>query len=448
MTTFEEALAYLKDLTKFGFNLGLERITELLHRLDDPHVKERPAYIHIGGTNGKGSTSVMVARVLEAAGYRVGLFTSPHMHCYTERTQINGKSITQGDVAQLIDQFRPHLDAMVAEGYEHPTEFEVWTALSFMYFAHQAADIVVLEVGLGGSIDSTNVVNPIVTCITNVSMDHMDYLGHTLRDIAAVKAGIIKPGVPLITASENSDVLQVLSSTAEAVGAPLVQVAAQERDLSHTLMNQCHKVIWEPVEGGKEMVIHGRIGHYGPLMPPLAGKHQQANLATAVALLETVLQKGFLWEEKHLQEGLGRVTWPGRQERFGQFLLDGAHNVAGAQTLAQTLKEDYPDWNKVLLIGMLADKEREKVVELLAPLAQTVIVTRPNNPRSGDWEQLAANVSRYCSQVQVMPDVRDAVDQAWSEAQQLKGYSDKTLIVVTGSLYMVAEAREYIRQKC
>ncbi|MZP30163.1 bifunctional folylpolyglutamate synthase/dihydrofolate synthase [Heliobacterium undosum] len=439
---FDDALAYLKDLTKFGFNFGLDRITELLRRLGDPHRKKRPAFIHIGGTNGKGSTSVMTAAVLQAAGHRVGLFTSPHLHCYTERTRINGQPIPKATMAALIAELRPHLEAMVAGGFEHPTEFEVWTALSLLYFDRQAVDVVVLEVGLGGAIDSTNVVTPIVACITNVSFDHMDYLGTTLPEIAAVKAGIVKAGVPLVTASDDAAVLAVLLEKARSVGAPIIQVVRRGPRLTSAT-----PVKWYPVtaRGRAGILVEGRLGFYGPFTPPLSGKHQQVNLATAVAVLEAAKEKGFDWRPDHLEAGLRQVIWPGRLERIGPFLLDGAHNVAGALSLAASLREEGAG-KHVFVLGMLADKERERVVDILAPLADAIVVTRPNSPRAGEWQALASLAARRCDRVTVVPDIGEALKTAWllTQGPEKADGEGPAPIVVTGSLYMVAEARGMI----
>ncbi|MCL0068120.1 Mur ligase family protein, partial [Peptococcaceae bacterium] len=194
---YGEAIKYLKNLTKFGINLGLDRITELLRRVGNPHLKLK--VIHIGGTNGKGSVANMVASVLQAAGYKTGIFTSPHLHKYTERYRINGEQISEARVAEILTMLKPHLDDMVLEGFECPTEFEVSTAIAFCYFYEEDVDLVVLEVGMGGAIDSTNVVHPLVSVITNVDMDHVEYLGNTICEIARTKAGIIKRGVPVVT---------------------------------------------------------------------------------------------------------------------------------------------------------------------------------------------------------------------------------------------------------
>src|SRR5665648_1293633 len=215
---YQESLDYLVNLTTFGMNFGLGRIQELLKRLGNPEKSLR--VVHVGGTNGKGSTAVMIARILQEAGYKIGFFSSPHMHDWRERMVINGQMIPKGKVIQAISRVRPYLEAMVAEGFEHPTEFEVSTALAFLYFAEEKVDFALIEVGLGGAIDSTNVVSPLISVITNIAMDHMDYLGNDLISIAKVKAGIIKPNSLVVTASVDPDVIDVFREQAKAMDVP------------------------------------------------------------------------------------------------------------------------------------------------------------------------------------------------------------------------------------
>ncbi len=219
---YDEAMIFFKKLTKFGWNPGLQRIQKLMSLLDNPEKKLK--VIHIGGTNGKGSTSAMVASILQEAGYRVGLFTSPHLHSYTERIQINRVQIEKERLAQLLNTIKPYMEQMVADGYEHPTEFEVYTAMALLYFAQEKVDFAVIEVGLGGLIDSTNVVDPLVAVITNVGMDHMDYLGSTIQEITRVKAGIIKPGCKVVTAVDNREALEIIKEVCQKNKVELIQV--------------------------------------------------------------------------------------------------------------------------------------------------------------------------------------------------------------------------------
>ncbi|MBE3572723.1 MAG: bifunctional folylpolyglutamate synthase/dihydrofolate synthase [Moorella humiferrea] len=429
---YRESLEFLKHLTKFGFNMGLERIEELTRRCGLP--QERLRFFHIGGTNGKGSVAAMVTAILEEAGYRVGLFTSPHLHSYTERMRINGRSIPEERLAKLLTWFRPLLEEMVAAGCEHPTEFEVLTAAALKYFADEGVELVVLEVGLGGAIDSTNVIPAsLVSCITNVGMDHMEYLGNSIEAIARVKAGIIKKGGTVVTAARRPEALAVIKDVCREKGATLYVVGRdvtwQEKGVS--------------LSGGK-LDLKGLLNNYEGLKISLLGRHQLENAATAVAVIEAAVRHhGLAVAEGHIRRGLARASWPGRLEimhHAPMVVIDGAHNLDGARSLSRSLKELFSYRHLFLVLGILADKEREKVVAELAPLADRVIVTRPNNPRAGDWQSLALMVRRLGVRAEVVADIPDAL----RHALDIAGPSD--LICVTGSLYMVAEAREWLKK--
>lgn len=424
--SYQEAINYLQQLTKFGFNFGLGRITELMRRIGDPHKKLN--VVHIGGTNGKGSTLAMLGAILQSAGYRTGTFTSPHLHSYTERYRINGRKIQPGRVAGLINALRPHLDAMVKEGFEHPTEFEVSTALAFQYFYEEKVDVLLLEVGLGGLIDSTNVVDPLVAVITNVAMDHMNYLGRTIKEIAAVKAGIIKEGVPAVTASRNKEALAVIEKTCRDKKSSLIQVG---RDVTWRVLNTSLR--------GQRFDVYGTRGIYKNLEIPLIGSHQLVNAATALAVVEVLAGEGWEIPLEAARSGLAKTYWPARLEvvrKSPVVLIDGAHNLHGAKSLRQALEQFFPGKRLVLVMGMLGDKERAKVAAELAPLADVAIITKPSNPRANDWRQLAGEASKYAGRVRVIKSIPAAVQAGLEEA----GPDD--LVCITGSLYMVAEARE------
>ncbi len=424
---YQEALDYLANLAKFGFNFGLGRIQELLKRLDNPHLGLK--VIHIGGTNGKGSTTAMLSAILQEGGYRVGAFTSPHLKSYTERYRINGAEISGEQVAVLIDELRPHLEARVAEGFEHPTEFEVGTALAFLYFNREKVDFLVVEVGLGGAIDSTNVVKPLLSIITNVSMDHMDYLGHTIEEITRVKAGIIKPGAPVVTAA-GGEALGVIESVCLDKKSPLYVVG---RELS-----------WQPAArdlSGQEFSLRGRRDYYEKLFIPLLGRHQLVNAATAVAAAEVLMDLGVSLNGDVVRLGLARTRWPGRMEIVSQkplVIIDGAHNYDGARCLRQALEEYFPGRSIILVIGMLGDKERARVAAELASAARAVVVTRPDNPRASNWRELAGEVRSYASEVYLLEDTGEAVRKALALA------GPEEVILITGSLYMVGGAREVL----
>lgn len=422
---YTEAIEYLKNLTKFGFNFGLGRIEELMRRLGDPH--RRLNIIHIGGTNGKGSTTAMTVAMLQASGYRTGAFTSPHLHTYNERYRINGEEIPDEKIAALITRLRPHLEQMVEEGFEHPTEFEVSTAMAFLYFWEEKVDFLVLEVGLGGLIDSTNVAMPLVSVITNVAMDHMDYLGNTIEEIAAVKAGIIKEGVPVVTAATGA-ALEVIRRQAREKGAGIFEIG---RDTTFE--------ITESSVRGERFNLKTPRNTYNDLITGLIGAHQAANAATAITVVEILTDHGFRITEEAVRKGLAAVRWPARLEIVREkpvVLLDGAHNYDGAVSLHKALTGIFQYRRLVLVLGMLGDKEREKVVAKLAPLAGAVFVTRPNSPRAGEWQQVAEEAKKHVSEVYLEEDIGTAVQKAVSLA------GEEDLVCVTGSLYMVAEARE------
>jgi dihydrofolate synthase/folylpolyglutamate synthase len=425
---YNEAMDYLRGLARFGINLGLGRIEELLKRLGDPQ-RSGLKIVHIGGTNGKGSTTAMLAGILQEAGYRVGTFTSPHLHSFTERYRINGVQITPERVAGLLGELRPCLEAMTVEGYEHPTEFEVSTALAFLYFSREKVDYLLLEVGLGGAIDSTNVAPSMLSVITNVAMDHMDYLGHTIKEIAAVKAGIIKPGIPVVTAATGE-------------GLRVIEEACREKGCRLTRVGQ--DVTWENISqsvSGQRFSVAGQKKSYKNLAIKLLGRHQQVNAATAIAAAENLIDTGAVISARALRSGLAAAIWPGRFEIISKkplIIIDGAHNYEGARSLRRSLEDLFPGRGMVLVIGMLGDKEREKVVGELAPLARAVVVTRPNNPRAGNWREPAMEARRHAPEVYCHESVEEAVNKAVS----LSGTGE--MICITGSLYMIAEARELL----
>lgn len=425
----QEALNFLRNLTKFGFNFGLGRIEELLRRTGNPHKKLK--VIHVGGTNGKGSTCAMIAGILNEAGYKTGMFTSPHLHSYCERFRINGEEIKEEKLADLLTMLRPHLEKMVEDGFEHPTEFEVSTALAFNYFYQENVDFLVLEVGLGGAIDSTNVVTPLVSVITNVAMDHMDYLGNTLKEIAGVKSGIIKREVPVVTATDELTALEVIREKCREEHSVLTEVG---RDVTWQIISSS--------VSGQVFNLFSPEKEYTNLKIKLVGTHQVVNAATAIAAVEALEANGHHITEKAIKEGLMNAFWPARLEMVNlapRVVLDGAHNYHGAVSLMHALTEVYSYKDLVLVIGMLGDKEREKVVAELAPLAKAIVVTKPNSPRAGNWQKIASEARKFVDEIYIIEDIPKAVKKGMSLA------NTDDLVCVTGSLYMVSEAREMFK---
>ncbi|ATW28574.1 bifunctional folylpolyglutamate synthase/dihydrofolate synthase [Candidatus Formimonas warabiya] len=420
---YDESMEYLKGLTKFGINLGLGRIRSLLSRLGHP--EEKVEFVHVGGTNGKGSTCAMLASMLQQSGMRVGLFTSPHLHSYTERIRINEKEIKKEEIAELLTMMRSHLDAMVQDGVEHPTEFEVSTALALYYFAREKVDLAVMEVGMGGEIDSTNVILPRLAMITNVGMDHMDYLGSTLEDIARVKSGIIKENRDVITAVDHPRALAIIRERAKEKNAPLWEHGI---DFSVEPLSYSHQ--------GQIFNCTVKNTVFPNLKVPLRGRHQLVNAALAVA---GAVKLGI--GAAAIRKGLALTDWPCRLETVREnplIVIDAAHNHHGIKVLVDALQQYWPDRKKILLLGMLADKEREKVAAEIAPLVEKAVVTKPNSPRAGAWQQVAEFVRPYVKEIAVEENISHAVDLALTWA------GSEDMILITGSIYMVAEARAHL----
>ncbi|MDR0434073.1 MAG: bifunctional folylpolyglutamate synthase/dihydrofolate synthase [Gracilibacteraceae bacterium] len=431
---YAEALRFIRSLTAFGVNLGLGRMEALLARLGRPE-RGLPV-IHIGGTNGKGSVLALLQSILVQAGHTVGAFTSPHLEDYRERITVNGAMISPGDTVAGIEKMKPLLAELLKDGGEHPTEFEVSTALALDYFASRRPDYVLLEVGLGGAIDSTNVVTPLISVLTSISFDHPDYLGDTLEKIAKVKAGIIKPGVPVISAPQPPAVMRILRQTAAELDCRLIEVG---RDVKWTQAGR---------RPGDSMDYYspGRI-HAG-LEIGLRGEHQRLNAAVALTAAEWLRQeRGARVTPGAVRRGLAAAEWPGRQELIfcggRRFLLDGAHNEAAMRTLAAALTEyagaAYRRDRLILCLGVLADKEIAKIAALIVPLADRVIVTRPDSPRAAFAETAA--LAAACAGAERVEAIENP-SAALAACRREAGVND--LICVTGSFYLVGAARSYL----
>lgn len=431
MMNYTEALGYLRDLTKFGFNFGLERVEELLHRLGNPHKTMR--YIHVGGTNGKGSISSMLNSMLTVHGDTPGLFTSPHLHSYRERFRIAGEQISHEDVALCLNEIKPHIEAMMADGFEQPTEFEVNAVIAFYYFAKKGVKNAVMEVGMGGEIDATNVIeNVSVAILTNIALEHTEYLGDTKEKICRTKSGIIKKGCHVLSGVKEQGLQEFLTRRTEEENA---------LDIGFTGRDFFTEFVRSDADGQYFNYKDDEV-EYRKLFLPLQGLHQVENAALSV-------RAGRLWGlgEEVIREGLRKTVWPCRLETVSEdplTIIDGAHNDHGMGVLTSYLKEHYSDRNITVLIGMLADKEREKTVALLGPLADQVVVTRPNSPRAGDFEMIAEFFKPYCDNVYLEEKIPAAVDLAKKLVAGSAAKGETPLLLITGSLYMVADARGYL----
>ena len=409
--TYREAIEYLQGIRLFGQQLGLEATRAFLSQLGNPQDGLR--FIHIAGTNGKGSVAALTSAALTAAGYRTGMYTSPHLVSFCERFQIDGNMISEADAVRWVEKLRPLLDAK--SGPRALTFFEAVTAMALGYFKEQGVEVVVWETGLGGKLDATNVVTPLVSVITNIGFDHMQYLGQTLQEIAGEKAGIIKPGVPVVTVARG-EALQVIGEVARQNDAPvMLPVGARVREDEH----------------GQEVAVDGKI-----FWIPLLGPHQVTNCATAVAALRA---SGLKLSDEQIREGFRKARWPGRfQVIDGKVVLDGAHNEPAARELAAALAQRFEGKRLALVLGVLRDKQYRQVCEWLAPLAEKIFCVPVNSERRCEPEELAA----VCRKVNPGAVVSVCVDVAEGYRRAM---ATGDVVVITGSLFLVGEAMSRLR---
>ena len=432
--TYSEAIRFLYSLRWFGAKFGLANSFKLAALAGDP--QKRLRFIHVAGTNGKGSTCAMLESIYRAAGLRVGLFTSPHLVAFGERIQVNRRLISEREVGRLVGQ----MQAWLEEGWggaarsagspgsepqtepgssadphsrvEHPTFFEVVTVLALRYFAAQKCDLVIWETGLGGRLDATNIVTPLASVITNIQYDHQKWLGETLGSIAAEKAGIIKPGVPVLTAAEGAEPLQVIAETARRQKAPLTILSPAAMELPPLSTVQL----------------------------PLLGEHQRMNAAVAVGTVR-LLNSQIPVTDETLRAGLLRVHWAGRLQLITrltgqQILLDGAHNIGGAAILAAAVRRYFPSVKPTLVLGILRDKDWPGMCEILAPLAERILLVPVPSERSATVQELAEACRRF--------NPRARVTECGALREALATTPKEVFVTIAGSLYLIGEAMELL----
>jgi dihydrofolate synthase/folylpolyglutamate synthase len=407
--TYADAIQFLYDLRKFGARLGLENTRQLAELAGNP--QDRLRFIHVAGTNGKGSTCAMLESIYRAAGLRVGLYTSPHLVSFAERLQVNRRLIPESEIVRLVGEVQPLLEHFPADA--RPTFFEVVTVMALRYFAEQDCELVVWETGLGGRLDATNIVTPLASVITNIDFDHQQWLGDTLAKIAGEKAGIIKPGVPVITAASQPPALEVIAAT------------AQKNDSLLTVID------WNDA-GGSLLDAAGSS---------LLGPHQRLNAALAAATVRAVEPRIPVGPEA-LLPGLSAVYWPGRMQLASRpggqrILLDGAHNAAGARALATAFAQQFTHVRPTLILGVLQDKDWRAIAEALVPLAARVLLV----PVSSERTLLPGELAAVCQGA----NPRAAVESCASLADALERSADELFVVITGSLYLIGEAMERLR---
>jgi dihydrofolate synthase/folylpolyglutamate synthase len=431
-----EGRDYLGRLEHFGIKLGLENITALCLALGNP--QNSFLSIHVAGTNGKGSVSAMLDAIMREHGLKTGLYTSPHLVRVEERIRVGGRPIGRKRFLELLSRLRNAIDDLIAGGKlaYHPTYFEVLTALAFLEFAARQVDVAVLEVGMGGRFDATNVVRPLVSVITTIAKDHQQHLGLTLRQIAFEKAGIIKPAVPVVSGVGGGEARREIRRVACERSAPLVEAFGPGRSL-----------VAKKTDGGYRFVYTGRAGRYA-FTPGLAGRHQGANAAVAVAATEALSTYWRPFEKAKVLKGIREARWEGRLETVrGRplVILDGAHNVEGVTALARHVRETVGR-RVVLIFGAMKDKDLRGMTRILFPIASTVVLTRVPYKRSADPEDLLAAAPPFKGRVLLEPDTRKAVESALSLSKCESGTRTERPcpprpVVIAGSLFLIGEVK-------
>ena len=415
--TYRDALRFLYGLQIFGIKLGLRNITNVLGDIGNPHNYFQA--IHIAGTNGKGSTAALIESVLRSAGYKTGLFTSPHLFDFTERIRVNGRPIPKRKVSSGIDVLKPYIE------HYRCTFFEAATALAFRHFCKEQVDVAIVEVGMGGRLDATNVISPLCTVITDIDSDHTEYLGEELKSIAQEKAAVIKEGSIVVTSVTQPEAKKVLRTSCIKRGATLYPTS-----------ESCSITTKEISFRGSRIDIRTPFGSHTDLHIPLLGRHQLRNAAAAILATDVLNGDGFRVSERDVKEGIAGTTWPGRLQILKHsplFLVDGAHNPGGMQALKEALLELFTYKNLILVFGVMSNKRYAEMLKTIVPLARHVILTKPNMERALDCHVLVEEVHRLTSQFEVVPSVNRAVRKALTKADP------RDIVCAAGSLFLVGD---------
>lgn len=421
---YQEAMEYIHGTLKFGSKLGLDSITMLLGLMGNPQKKLK--FIHVAGTNGKGSTTAFISHILMDSGYRTGVFTSPYIQRFTERIKINNREIAPEELSEVVSFVKEKIALMLETGWEHPTEFEIVTAVAFEYYYRQKCDMVVLEVGLGGRFDSTNAIDtPEVAVITTISLDHTDILGNTLPLIAYQKAGIIKKHGTVVLYPQPLEVRKVFEEVC----------VEQESDLYEVELGTLHI---------KEFGLEGQMFDYKDyhnLHIGLLGEHQLYNAAVAVDTCEMLINKGYKINNNNIRSGLAKTVWPGRLEIINTrpvILIDGAHNLEGAQSLNAALDKYFHHMEKIFIVGFLGDKDYAGIMGLMASKARLIITVTPDNPRALPSGELAQKLNSYSY-------VKDGINLKNGLKMALENAGPNSMICAFGSLYMIGQIRDIFK---
>ena len=430
--TYEEAMEYIESVGRFGSNYGLRRTFRLLEILGNP--QEKLKLIHVAGTNGKGSTTAMITKMLRGLGYKIGMYTSPYLEEFEERIQINGVNIRKDTFVELLEEVKKAVDKVIEENYDHPTEFEILTALMFLYFYNERVDYGVIEVGIGGTMDSTNVLTPVISVITSISMDHMNILGDTIEEIAKQKGGIIKQNIPVELYPQEKKVEEVIS-----------KIAKEKNSELHLVKNDSGKLIKINREKVYQEVQVRGINDIYNINLPLLGEHQILNLTVAMNTVEILLNNENKYASKNLiEKSLEDVEWKGRLEVLHKepfVVIDGAHNIDGIKSLRRNIEKYFKYNNMYLLLGILADKQVGEMIKEITPMAKKIYALTPHSERAELSEDLRKEILKYNKNVVATENYEDALEEVITEAKK------DDLILVSGSLYMIGDMRKIIRNK-
>ena len=423
--TYEDAAEFADSTKKYGSILGLESIRNLMQELGN--VQEQLHIIHVAGTNGKGSVCAFLSAALTEAGYRVGRYNSPAVFERREVFRIGETMISKEEYAAVFERVQTACEVLTKRGCPHPTVFEVETAAAFLWFYEKKCDLVLLETGMGGETDATNLItHPVCSVLTSIGMDHMQYLGNTIEEIAKVKAGVIKKGCPVVALKQGDSVCEVIKNKAEECGSRCVLVEVPQ------YMQEA------PIWGTTLQDVR-----YGSVHTALGGIWQRENLSLALAVLKLLEESDYSITKEAVQSGIAKTIWHGRYEVLQTeplFIIDGAHNPIAAKRLKQTIEKDFTNKEIIYIIGVLADKEHEKMLRLLLPGAKAVFTVTPDSPRALDGESLAKEAQKYADNIWYVPDIGKAVKMAKETAKE----SD--VIVAVGSLSYLKEVKKALGQ--
>ncbi|WBW99370.1 bifunctional folylpolyglutamate synthase/dihydrofolate synthase [Oceanirhabdus sp. W0125-5] len=430
---YSEAMEFLNSSSKFGWKLGLERITKMLELLGNPHKGLK--FIHIAGTNGKGSTTAMISSVLMEAGYKTGMYTSPFIETFGERIQVDGKNITEDKIAEYMLKIKNVSKHMSEYDLGEITYFEIVTAIGFLYFKDMKIDIGVIEVGLGGRFDATNVIDPILTIITSISYDHTHILGNSLSEIAFEKAGIIKEGVPLVLYPVVEEAYNTIKKVANEKNADILYLDSNMARVEAILKSK-------KKENAIQLLTIKSNNKEIKIKLPLVGAHQVMNCLVAVNALFKLNEQGIVVTEENIVKGIEKVKWPGRMElmiKEPRFLIDGAHNIDAIRYLKENLKSYYEYKKLYILVGILSDKDIDEMIKIISCEGDEVITLTPNNIRAENSQELSKKIAQYNPNVKSMDNYREAIEYVMGKA------GDKDLILACGSLYLIGELRGILK---